>query len=53
MGFSEAAVERILAESEGYARAACIDKGLIYQSSRGQIAFTVPHFDRFLIERCG
>jgi hypothetical protein len=26
-------------------------KGLIYSGERGQIAFTVPHFGRYLRER--
>ena len=30
------------------ARDALIKKGLIYSSERGQIAFTVPHFGRYL-----
>lgn len=54
---SSSAVARELGLAEARrassARAGCIDKGLIYQSSRGQIAFTVPHFDRFLIEPRG
>lgn len=29
-------------------RAALIRKGLIYPAERGQIAFTVPHFGRYL-----
>ena len=29
-------------------RAALIRKGLIYPTERGQIAFTVPHFGRYL-----
>jgi hypothetical protein len=30
------------------ARDALIKKGLIYSGERGQIAFTVPHFGRYL-----
>jgi hypothetical protein len=30
------------------ARDGLIKKGLVYSSERGTVAFTVPHFDRFL-----
>jgi hypothetical protein len=33
------------------ARDALMKKGLIYSAARGQIAFTVPHFGRYLRER--
>ena len=33
------------------ARDSLIEKGLVYSAERGQIAFTVPHFGRFLLER--
>jgi hypothetical protein len=33
------------------ARDSLIKKGLVYSSERGQIAFTVPHFGRFLLSR--
>jgi Mn-dependent DtxR family transcriptional regulator len=33
------------------ARDALIKKGLVYSAERGQIAFTVPHFGRFLLGR--
>lgn len=33
-------------------RAALIRRGLIYPADRGEIAFTVPHFGRYL-ERMG
>ena len=33
------------------ARDALLKKGLIYASERGRIAFTVPHFGRYLRER--
>ena len=33
------------------ARDALLKKGLIYASERGRIAFTVPHFGRYLLER--
>jgi cysteinyl-tRNA synthetase len=25
------------------------ERGLIYSSKRGQVAFTVPHFDRYVL----
>jgi hypothetical protein len=28
-----------------------LKKGLVYSGERGQIAFTVPHFGRFLLGR--
>ena len=31
------------------ARDSLIKKGLVYSAERGQIAFTVPHFGRFLL----
>jgi hypothetical protein len=34
------------------ARDALMKKGLIYSAERGRIAFTVPHFGRYLTERC-
>jgi len=34
------------------ARDALMKKGLIYSAERGRIAFTVPHFGRYLRERC-
>ena len=34
--------------SIGSATARLIEKGLVYRSRRGQIAFTVPHFDRYV-----
>jgi hypothetical protein len=33
------------------ARDALLKKGLIYSAERGRIAFTVPHFGRYLRER--
>jgi hypothetical protein len=33
------------------ARDSLMKKGLIYSGERGQIAFTVPHFGRYLRER--
>ncbi|MCX6394955.1 MAG: ATP-binding protein [Propionibacteriales bacterium] len=33
------------------ARDALLKKGLIYSGERGRIAFTVPHFGRYLLER--
>jgi hypothetical protein len=33
------------------ARDSLIKKGLVYSAERGQIAFTVPHFGRFLLGR--
>ena len=33
------------------ARDALLKKGLIYSGERGRIAFTVPHFGRYLRER--
>jgi len=33
------------------ARDSLIKKGLVYSAERGQIAFTVPHFGRFLLNR--
>lgn len=33
------------------ARDALLKKGLIYSAERGRIAFTVPHFGRYLLER--
>jgi hypothetical protein len=33
------------------ARDALMKKGLIYSAERGRIAFTVPHFGRYLRER--
>lgn len=33
------------------ARDSLIKKGLVYSAERGQIAFTVPHFGRFLLTR--
>ena len=33
------------------ARDALLKKGLIYSSQRGRIAFTVPHFGRYLREQ--
>jgi hypothetical protein len=33
------------------ARDALLKKGLIYASERGRIAFTVPHFGRYLREQ--
>ncbi|MQA75213.1 MAG: hypothetical protein GEU88_12855 [Solirubrobacterales bacterium] len=30
------------------ARSGCIEKGLIYQAGHGKLAFTVPHFARYL-----
>ena len=32
------------------ARDALLKKGLIYSGERGRIAFTVPHFGRYLLE---
>ena len=32
-------------------RDSLIKKGLIYSAERGQIAFTVPHFGRFLLSK--
>ena len=46
-----AAVAEVLGrkpQSVSPARDALIKKGLIYASERGRIAFTVPHFGRFL-----
>jgi Mn-dependent DtxR family transcriptional regulator len=31
------------------ARDSLIKKGLVYSAERGQIAFTVPHFGRYLL----
>jgi len=50
-GVSTAEVARTLARkpaSMSPARDALIKKGLIYSAQRGQIAFTVPHFGRYL-----
>ncbi|MGH3900101.1 MAG: ATP-binding protein, partial [Pseudonocardiaceae bacterium] len=33
------------------ARDSLLKKGLVYSGERGQIAFTVPHFGRFLLSR--
>jgi hypothetical protein len=33
------------------ARDSLIKKGLVYSAERGRIAFTVPHFGRFLLGR--
>jgi hypothetical protein len=33
------------------ARDALLKKGLVYSGERGQIAFTVPHFGRYLRSR--
>jgi hypothetical protein len=33
------------------ARDSLIKKGLVYSAERGQIAFTVPHFGRYLLSR--
>jgi hypothetical protein len=33
------------------ARDALLKKGLIYSGERGRVAFTVPHFGRYLLER--
>ena len=46
-----AEVARILGkkpQSLSPARDALLKKGLIYSAERGQIAFTVPHFGRYL-----
>ena len=32
------------------ARDALLKKGLIYSGERGRIAFTVPHFGRYLLD---
>ncbi len=34
------------------ARDSLLKKGLIYSGERGRIAFTVPHFGRYLLEQC-
>ncbi|MDQ4038715.1 MAG: ATP-binding protein [Actinomycetota bacterium] len=50
-GLSSAQVARTLGRkpaSLSPARDALIKKGLIYSAQRGQIAFTVPHFGRYL-----
>jgi hypothetical protein len=39
------------ASSLSPARDSLIKKGLVYSGGRGQIAFTVPHFGRFLLAR--
>jgi len=39
------------ASSLSPARDSLIKKGLVYSGGRGQIAFTVPHFGRFLLTR--
>jgi hypothetical protein len=39
------------ASSLSPARDSLIKKGLVYAGARGQIAFTVPHFGRFLLAR--
>ena len=39
------------ASSLSPARDSLIKKGLVYSGARGQIAFTVPHFGRFLLGR--
>ena len=41
------------ASSLSPARDSLIKKGLVYSGARGQIAFTVPHFGRFLLTRDG
>ena len=51
MGVSTAQVAKSLSRkpaSLSPARDALIKKGLIYSAQRGQIAFTVPHFGRYL-----
>jgi hypothetical protein len=35
------------------ARDSLLKKGLIYSGERGRIAFTVPHFGRYLREHAG
>lgn len=35
------------------ARDALLKKGLIYSGERGRIAFTVPHFGRYLLDHSG
>jgi hypothetical protein len=48
---STAAVADVLSrkpQSLSPARDALLKKGLIYSAERGQIAFTVPHFGRYL-----
>jgi len=50
-GLSSAQVAKTLSRkpaSLSPARDALIKKGLIYSAQRGQIAFTVPHFGRYL-----
>ena len=37
------------AQSLSPARDALIKKGLVYSAERGRIAFTVPHFGRYLL----
>jgi hypothetical protein len=39
------------ASSLSPARDSLLKKGLVYSAERGQIAFTVPHFGRFLLGR--
>jgi hypothetical protein len=39
------------ASSLSPARDSLLKKGLVYSGERGQIAFTVPHFGRFLLGR--
>ena len=39
------------ANSLSPARDSLIKKGLVYSAERGHIAFTVPHFGRFLLSR--
>lgn len=49
---STAAVARRLgrpAQSLSPARDGLLKKGLVYSAQRGRIAFTVPHFDRYLL----
>lgn len=39
------------ASSLSPARDSLLKKGLVYSAERGQIAFTVPHFGRFVLGR--
>jgi AAA ATPase domain len=55
-GVSTAAVARLLSKrpaSLSPARDSLIKKGLIYSGARGSVAFTVPHFGRFLRGQMG